>query len=120
MGQAVALVALGHYILLPVNAVFTLPLTETTVSKAQREDGASTEGMAAAAGGAPDTTGADAWFSLLDENIVLTVDVGLGAETGGGVYKMVVDSAVSTSHRLRLRYLAMQGDCRVNALVNRF
>jgi hypothetical protein len=108
--RAVALVALANYLLLPANAAFTLPLTETTVNKAQREDGASTEGMAAAAGGAPDTTGADAWFSLMDENIVLTVDVGLGAETGGGVYKMVVDSAVSTLYGCRLRCLAIRTD----------
>ena len=97
--QAVALVALANYFLLPAKAAFTLPLTETTVAKAQRQDGASTEGMAAAAGGARNFMWADAWFSLMDESIVLTVDVGLGADTGGGVYKMVVDSAVSDSHR---------------------
>lgn len=83
-------------------AAITLSLAETHVTRQQPQPQpqpvlkGQADNIVAAAGAPADTTGADAWVGLQNEGTVLTANVGIGLGSGGGTYKMVIDSGVSS------------------------
>jgi hypothetical protein len=83
-----------------IHAAITLSMSETRVSRVQPVVQGQTEGIVAVAGAPVDTRGADAFFALDYAGVVLTVDVGIGLESGGGTFKMMIDSGVRSGMSL--------------------